>query len=168
MLFIRKANRIFPRLKRVISQALVETALPLARAWAKKQERWILRVGQPLTHEQMIDARRIGILRADDVRVARVPMIPPRMHPALRYLAARFGMKFEGTIGMALGYGIFIREDIELSRALLAHELAHVRQYERLGHREFLRQYLHECLTLGYPLGSLEAEARDVAASICA
>jgi hypothetical protein len=45
---------------------------------------------------------------------------------------------------------------------LLLHELAHVAQYERLGMRRFLRQYLHECLTEGYPLGELEAEARDV------
>ena len=78
----------------------------------------------------------------------------------LGYLAAKFGMAFSGTIGMALGYGIFLHADYASDRALLLHELAHVAQYERLGRRGFLRQYLHECLTQGYPLGALEAEAR--------
>jgi hypothetical protein len=42
------------------------------------------------------------------------------------------------------------------------HELAHVAQYERLGgFREFLKQYLEECINPGYPLGDLELEAKQ-------
>lgn len=95
-------------------------------------------------------------------------MIPARMHPALRYLAAKYGMNFSGTIGMALGHGIFLCTGFTDDRSLLAHELAHVRQYERLGMKSFLRQYLLECLCEGYPHGALEVEARDVSDAICA
>ena len=49
-----------------------------------------------------------------------------------------------------------------IQRALprIAHELAHTEQYERLGGIEpFLRQYLSECLTIGYPAAPMEQEA---------
>jgi uncharacterized protein YjaZ len=127
-----------------------------------------MRDGLPLTDAQLADARRIGIVQPERVRVLEVPTIPPRVHPALRYLSEKFGMSFTGTIGMALGYGVFICSAFADDRALLAHELAHVKQYERLGFRDFLRQYLRECLCEGYPHGALEAEARDVSDAICA
>ena len=151
-----------------MARALVAAALPLAATWARKQEAWILCDGVPLRDAQLADARRIGIAHPERVRVLHVATIPPRMHPVLRFLAAKFGLRFDGTIGMALGYGIFIGEWHLESRALLAHELVHVRQYERLGFASFLRQYLRECLCEGYPQGALEAEARYVAELICA
>ncbi len=61
---------------------------------------------------------------------------------------------------MALRYGIFIRSDCWGEHGLVAHELAHTAQYERLGGiRPFLRQYLLECLTIGYPAAPMEQEA---------
>jgi hypothetical protein len=147
---------------------LVEIALPLACAWAAKNERWILREGVPLTADQIADAHAIGIAEPERVRVSHVPDVPPRLHPLLRSLGARFGLSFAGTIGMALGYGIFLHREYATDRGLLLHELAHVAQYERLGRRRFLRQYLHECLTQGYPLGELEAEARAVTDALLA
>ena len=64
---------------------------------------------------------------------------------------------------MAVRYGIFIREDHWGERRLLAHELVHVAQYERLGgFRGFLKQYLEEHTNPGYPLGDLEREAKEV------
>ena len=48
---------------------------------------------------------------------------------------------------------------------MIAHELVHVAQYERLGGIEpFLRQYLRECLTVGYDESALENEARSIVA----
>jgi hypothetical protein len=40
-------------------------------------------------------------------------------------------------------------------------------QYERMGLRPFIEQYLLECLTVGYPEGALEKEARQMARKIC-
>ena len=152
----------------MIRRALVEIALPLVCYWAKGQEKWISRAGLPLSAAQLADARQIGITQPSRVRILEVVAIPPETHPALQYLAGKFGMSFCGTIGMALGYGLFICRGYMDNRALIVHELAHVQQFERLGRRAFLRQYLHECLSLGYPQGALEVEARDVAAAICA
>ncbi|MFL6530471.1 MAG: hypothetical protein ACJ8HU_07250 [Chthoniobacterales bacterium] len=145
---------------------LVELALPLACAWVRSEEAHILRNGVTLSEAQVADARQIGIARPARIRICEVETIPPRLHPVLRFLARRFGMTFDGTIGMALGHGIYLQREHAVSRSLLLHELAHVAQYERLGMRRFLRQYLHECLTQGYPLGELEAEARDVTESL--
>lgn len=147
---------------------VVELVLPLACAWVRRAERGILRNGEPLNAAQLADARQIGIAKAERVRICEVETIPPRLHPVLRYLARKFDMTFDGTIGMALGHGIYLQREHASSRALLLHELAHVAQYERLGMRRFLRQYLRECLTHGYPLGALEAEARDVTESLSA
>jgi len=55
---------------------------------------------------------------------------------------------------------IFVRSDCWCERRLIAHELVHTVQYERLGGiRPFLRQYLTECLTVGYPAAPMEQEA---------
>ena len=60
------------------------------------------------------------------------------------------------------GGGSGVRRMVSAGRQLLAHELAHVAQYERLGgFREFLKQYLEECINPGYPLGDLELEAEQ-------
>jgi hypothetical protein len=84
----------------------------------------------------------------------------------LRAAAKAIGLAPAATCGLTLGYGIFIRDDCWRSRALIAHELTHTAQYERLGGIEqFLRQYLGECLTVGYLNSPLEQEAAAMAAT---
>jgi hypothetical protein len=78
----------------------------------------------------------------------------------LKTAAAAIQFLTPATRGLALRYGIFVRSDCWGDRALVAHELAHTAQYERLGGiQAFLRQYLTECLTVGYPEGPMEQEA---------
>ncbi len=149
-------------MKHPVRCALVELALPIACFWVRKEEAMILRAGVPLDEGQLEDARQISIASPEQVRVLEVATIPPRLHPVLRSIGRRFGLRFSETIGMALQHGIFVRAEHISDRRLLLHELAHVAQYERLGLREFLRQYLRECLIDGYPCGALEAEAREV------
>lgn len=90
-------------------------------------------------------------------RVQRVPFLAP------------------GVAGMTVGRLILLLRDDDHSgrRTLLAHELAHVEQYARLGTIRFLRRYVGEYLVnLGrlhshrraYLAISLEAEARAAAA----
>jgi len=72
------------------------------------------------------------------------------------------------TGGLTLRYGIFIRSDCRFNRAMVVHELGHTAQYERLGGFEsFLRQYLSQCLTIGYPEAPMEQEVISLAARIC-
>ena len=145
-----------------------ELLLPLACEWAAAQEQRILAGGEPLTPEQSIAARTIGVAHPERVRTLHVPRIPMPDDPVLRAAAEATGLVSPLTGGMALRYGIFIRADCRGERRLLVHELVHTMQYERLGGFEpFLRQYLTECLTVGYPAAPLEQEAIEAAAQIC-
>ncbi|HJT81304.1 MAG TPA: hypothetical protein VJ719_08920 [Chthoniobacterales bacterium] len=140
--------------------------LPLAVAWARRQERRILRNGVPLTDSEMEDARAVGVRQPDRVRLLPVKIVPWPGAATLRSAAKAVGFATDATCGLTLGYGIFIREDYWRDRALVAHELVHIAQYERLGGvGPFLRQYLGECLTVGYVNAPLEREATTLAQS---
>jgi len=147
----------------MLSRLIAKSILPIVSLWAKRHERVILQTGTPLTEGELIDARRVGVQHPERVRTLVVEIVPPRLPPMMRALAERFGWGPSTTAGMALGYGIFIRTNQRGSRSLLLHELVHTAQYERLGMRTFLEQYLQECLSVGYPLGALEAEAQRTA-----
>jgi hypothetical protein len=140
---------------------VVTVILPFACTWAQRQESSILKTGVPLPPGQFTTARRLGILHPERIRLRAVSKVPP-LNWLLRRVGEKLGIVSGQTIGMALRYGIFIREDHWRDRRLLTHELAHVAQYERLGgFREFLNQYLEECIRPGYPLGDLEQEAKQ-------
>jgi hypothetical protein len=153
----------------MISEATFQTLLPLACSWAEKQEAVILRDGVALTASQLADARRIGIVHPERVRLRVVDEIPMPSHPLLRQAAETTGMLSPLTAGLTLRYGIFIRADCWGDRRLVVHELAHTAQYERFGgFRPFLEQYLRECIMPpGYPFGVLEQEAKRVEGEIC-
>ena len=88
------------------------------------------------------------------------PSVPTPTDLTLKTAVAAIQFLTPATRGLALRYGIFVRSDCWDERRLIAHELVHTAQYERLGGiRPFLRQYLTECLTIGYPAGPMEQEA---------
>lgn len=147
---------------------IVPLILPVACLWVWQQERSILRAGRPLTPDQLADARRAGVLYPERVRVRICDEIPAGVPPLLMSVGRRLGLVSTSTIGMSLRYGIILRADACTSRRTLVHELAHTAQYERFGGlRLFLRQYLHECLALGYLNSPLEDEAQCVSRTIC-
>ena len=152
----------------MVHRAMLKLVLPLACAWAKKHESIILRDGAALSSNQILDARRIGIVAPERVRLLRVDQVPPR-HPVLRLAGRKMGFISDSTIGLTLRYGIFIRSDHWGDRSLVVHELAHTAQYERLGGiRPFLKAYLLECITPpGYPFGALEQEAQKIEYDLC-
>ena len=145
-----------------------ETLLPLATQWAAEQQERILRHGVPLSDSEISDARRIGVKEPERVRVLRVQAIPSPDHPALVAACGATNLIPAAPRGLAIFYGLFIRTDCWRDRAILAHELAHTAQYERLGGiGPFLRQYLFECATAGYAKSSMEHEAIRAAADLC-
>ncbi len=94
--------------------------------------------------------------------------IPTPSHPALVTAGESTSLISPCTIGLTLRYGIFIRDDHWDSQRLIDHDLAHTMQYERLGSiEEFLRQYLHECITIGYPTAPMEQEAKRIEREVC-
>ncbi len=147
----------------ISSKLLLELILPIACWWLKREEARIQREGVPLDSDLIESARRIGVAFPERVRLSFVEQVP-RMHPWLLAVANQVGLCSPSTTGMSLRYGIFVRSDFRGDRRLVIHELAHTRQYERLGGiRPFLREYLYECLvTPGYPFGPLEQEAIEV------
>lgn len=83
--------------------------IPLARAWAAKQERIILQSGVALTESQLADARRVGVGKPERVRLLRVVQIPTPTHPALAAVATATNLISPRIEGLTLRYGIFVR-----------------------------------------------------------
>ncbi len=137
-----------------------EMLLPLAVKWAAAVEKRILREGVPLSEQEMADAKAIGVRAPERVRLLALAQVPAPGDFTLKTAAAAIQFLTPDTRGLALRYGIFVRSDCWGEHGLVAHELAHTAQYERLGGiRPFLRQYLLECLTIGYPAAPMEQEA---------
>jgi hypothetical protein len=142
---------------------LLPVILPIACAWLKRQERRILLHGVPLNATQLADARALGIVEVERIRILLVPTVPLPGGPLFNQFGRLTGMLSE-TAGLSARYGIYIRAPFHNDRRLLLHELTHTLQYERLGGiRPFLQRYLHECLTIGYAFAPMECEARDTA-----
>ncbi|MFN7141496.1 MAG: hypothetical protein ACK4UN_19385 [Limisphaerales bacterium] len=151
----------------MFNQIIVKILLPIASSWAEKQERLIGRVGVPLPAEFVVVAKRIGIVHPERVRLLTVEKVPLPLPAFLRRVGEAKGWISPSIGGMTLRYGIFIRSDCWGDRHLLVHELVHTMQYERMGgFRSFLKLYLRECISPGYPNGPLEQEAKRLAHQI--
>jgi len=134
--------------------------LPLAVRWVESRESEILANGIRMSPDQQQDARSASVAFPEKIRLRIICEIPVPSDPLLNEAAREIGLLGFATTGLALRYGIFIREDMRFNRELLIHEFVHVGQYERLGSiGAFLRSYLQECIDLGYPLGPMEQEA---------
>lgn len=153
----------------MITRQEFNVLVPLACAWAVEQESMILRDGVPLSPAQTTDAESIDVAHPEKVRLLKVARIPVPENPALRDAVRAIQLISPRTGGLTLRYGIFIRVDFWDDRRLVFHELVHTLQYERLGgFQEFLRQYLFECITVGYPAGPMEQEALSTTTRLCA
>lgn len=138
--------------------------LPTVVNWVTSQEAHILQYGQELTVNQKIDAYLIGIKNIHQVRILEVENMPMPQNTTIQQLGTSIGLLSGRTIGVSYGYGIYIKKGYANSRQLIAHELVHTLQYERIGGiAAFLEQYILECVEVGYPNGSLEIEAHTIA-----
>jgi hypothetical protein len=147
---------------RMITDHLFNHMLPRAAAWAQQQEQLMLGHKQSLVliPECQAIARRAGVAQPQAVRILGVPEIPLPEGRDLREAAVAFGLITPGTVGLTIGYGIFVRQDCLKDPKLIAHELKHVAQYERHGSiAAFLQQYLSEVNQYGYPAAPMEQEA---------
>lgn len=147
----------------------LEDLLPLAVQWAMEQQQRVLCEGVPLSKNEMADAKAIGVRNPQRVRLLRVDSIPVPSNPTLKAAAASINFITAAPSGLALENGIFVRADRWGDRELIAHELAHTAQYQRLGGIvPFLQTYLGQCATVGYQQAPLELEASATATRICA
>jgi len=142
--------------------------LPLACEWAAAQEQRILATGEALSDAMLGDARLVGVAIPERIRLLYVPEIPIPDDPTLCAAVEETQFLSPLTRGLTLRYGIFIRTDCRSDRTMVIHELGHTAQYEHLGGFEpFLRRYLFECLTIGYPEAPMEQEVIALTERIC-
>ncbi len=135
--------------------------LPLAIDWAQGIEAQCLVKGKPLAFWQQADARAVGVVHPDRVRICLMDQVPQPSHPELRAAAKEIGFLGPETLGLTLGYGIFICKTHAGLRWLLRHELRHVAQCDTAGGLGmFLTEYLGQIASLGYDQALLEVDAR--------
>jgi hypothetical protein len=140
--------------------AALPRLLSKAVGWAEAQSAEALAMGRPLDGAEQRLARAVGVRRAERVRIAEVQALPMPVDPELRHAALETGLLGPKTVGLTLGYAVFILRG-HASNRLLSHECRHVYQYETTGSiAEFLPAYLHEIVVHGYEMAPLEIDAR--------
>jgi hypothetical protein len=84
----------------------------------------------------------------------------PPDHPVLRQVANQLNFLGPDTIGLTLGYGVYLRKGYVDDR-LLSHEFRHVRQYEIAGSiAAFIDEYIRQIFQYGYLNSPYEVDAR--------
>ena len=135
--------------------------LPKAIAWAEARSAQIVASGDPLSDFERRLAHLSGVYRPELVRVSEVAAIPRPDDPELLEATLAAGLLGPGTIGLTLGYGIYILKGHRDNR-LVSHECRHVYQYEVAGSiRAFLPRYLEQVLSVGYAAAPFEVDARE-------
>lgn len=139
--------------------------VPLVAWWAGRTGLRARIAGRPLTRAETDLARRLGVSDPASVRVVVTPALPLPGPRWVHRLASWLGFPAIESIGLCLGHAIFVHSNWARHPEVLAHELVHTAQYERLGGlRPFLHRYLAECLAHGYHQAPLEQEARTATA----
>jgi hypothetical protein len=119
-----------------------------------------MNAGVPLRPEEVVLAKRVGVVNPELIRVLVVSEIPLPEDPMLLRAAQQTGFLSTTIGGLTLGHAIYVRQD-SLSNSLLAHECRHVHQYEKYGSiASFLPEYLKQLVTHGYENAPLEVDAR--------
>ena len=143
--------------------------LPFAIWWVRHNEKIALRLGRKLSDEETLWAQQIGIAHPDKVRILNVTKIPTPVPNFIERLIQRKGYPAGNAAGMCMRYGIYAQEIYAHRKSLIAHELVHTHQFERLGGIwHFLRIYLSETMILGYHNSPLEKEANTTAEAVVA
>lgn len=138
----------------------MDEILPAAVSWVEEQAAIALARGRPLAPDEIVIAHRVGVARPERIRLLLVEQMPVPDTHELRQAALTLGVLGPGTLGLALGYGILIRAGA-LSESLVAHECAHVRQFEQVGAlAAFIKEYLGQIVEHGYQAAPLELDAR--------
>lgn len=138
-------------------QILAKTAIE----WAVQQAAIIAARGTQLTEDELTLARRVGVAKPELIRIMQVPEVPMPDSPFLCQRVSQLGILGRGTIGLTIGYGIYIRNG-ELTPRVMSHEFRHVYQFEQAGSIAiFIRRYLDQMIEFGYCDAPFEVDARN-------
>lgn len=141
-------------------QASLPSLLPKAIAWAERESQRIANSGRALTEREQELARKVGVAKPEQIRIALVDALPLPNDAELRAAALQTGLLGRDTAGLTLGYSIFVCVGYETVH-LLTHEFRHVYQYEQAGSiAGFLPGYLRQVVEVGYANTTFEKDAR--------
>ena len=141
-------------------QAVLPGLVPKAIAWAEAQAALVAQAGRPLDGAMLAVARSVGVQQPERIRIAEVTHLPLPLDAHLRKAALVSGLLGPSTLGLTLGYGIFICSK-HVGVRLLSHEFRHVHQYEAAGSiATFLPAYLDQIAAVGYRNAPYEVDAR--------
>lgn len=136
--------------------------LPQYIEWGYETEAQGLKLGVPLDEEGLKLAKEIGVKSPEKIRIVYVDEVPfPKDNFALKVLGESVGFIGENIIveAQAFGYSIYVRNDYELDKPGLAHEIVHVLQIERSNFEDITLQHLSDMAQYGYSKAPLEVEA---------
>lgn len=155
------------RCQHVFYHLVAVVAACIAAPWAWYHERIIHARGRSLTHEEFELSKKIGIRYPGRVKVMVVDHIPNPIRQYRHCFSDGLAKKWIADIGgITFRHGIYVTRQYADSVSLLAHELVHVRQYEEADSIwVFMREYIRQCLVLGYYNAPYEVEARRDAAA---
>lgn len=140
-------------------QAKLDRFYPLTLAWYQEVERQMLAQGRMLSSQEKALAQRLGVKFPENVRIVVLEKFPMPSNHELATEAEKLGLGGALEGGRAMGYGIMLKPKLADNPTVIAHELVHVAQHDRLGREAFLRRYLTELEMMGYARSPLELEA---------
>jgi len=145
---------------RLVVMVDLDMMLPLTMRWVQKQQKVIRQDGQTIGGDVLRLAKQVGVRCPERIRVLLVDTIPVPTGPMLREMAEESGVVSSSTVGLALGYSVYIRKK-GMNPRIFAHEFRHVHQFEKDGSLElFLDKYLKQVTAFGYQRAPLEIDAR--------
>src|SRR5207247_11142357 len=112
-------GNLLKRMDAAVTPEPFHVLLPLACQCAAAQEQDICSRGQTLSDAQIADARLVGVVEPERVRLLYGPEIPIPENPALRAAADATQLISPFTGGLTLRYGIFIRSDCKFRRPMV-------------------------------------------------
>jgi hypothetical protein len=141
-------------------RALLPRLTPRAIAWAESLAADVASRGAPLDRSGVLDARIVGVQKAESIRVLMVDRLPLPTDPGLQAAALQTGLLAPTMAGLTLGHSILLCHG-QMCRRLLSHECRHVFQYEQAGSiAAFLPLYLESIVRVGYWDSPFEQDAR--------
>ena len=139
----------------------LDELLPAATIWLNGVGEALGATARKLTPDERHIASEAGVVEVERVRVALVEEMPMSENEPLRSAALQLGFANKTLAGGTIDHLIWLNRKHAQNRALLAHELVHIAQQERMSQPAFLRRYFTELAIMGYKRSPIEAEANQ-------
>jgi len=141
----------------------LEILAPLTLQWYDEIEHQYLAKGRTLTADELSMAHTIGVARPEKVRVIILKDFPYPAHQALKMHTKNYGMGSSAESGRTMGNIIMLKAHRKDERWLLAYELAHIAQQEKMGRPAYVRRVITEYELVGRNRSPLELDAHKIA-----